>query len=271
VTSFAVSHLPAKDAPAQATERLLLPIRTRLERAQRLRVMAYGALRAIDFHALPWDGQPLAARLPVEYPLDLPGKAPAGDPSSIALVITDPTLDLESARAENEVVVRALRDHAWSVSVLDGPRATSAAVLAALSQARLLHYAGHGVFAGREGWQSALPLANGGHLAIGDVLASTGVPARVVLSGCETARSAEDAPTESLGLAQSFIVAGAEFVIAPVRPVDDALAARMSAALYGGLAVTGAVAPAVVLREAQLGLRDKSPDADWSAFRVVTR
>jgi CHAT domain-containing protein len=140
-----------------------------------------------------------------------------------------------------------------------------------LERVELVHYAGHGLFAGREGWQSALPLAGSGHLAIGDVLTSSAVPARVVLSGCETARSADGAPAESLGLAQSFVVAGADFVIAPVRPVDDKVAARLSAALYGGLAETGVVDAATILRDAQARLRAEMPAADWSAFRVVSR
>lgn len=288
VTSFTIPSLPpASDLPALA-EALLVPIRGRLEHATLLRVLPFGALRGVAFHALPYEGKPLVARVAIEYPLDLPelttggsgapeapgGSGAAGAPEARtrALVIADPTLDLVGTRGETDHVVRAMRDAgSYEVDVLEGPRATSEAILPLLRNAKLLHYAGHGVFAGREGWQSALPLAAGGHLTIGDILASTAVPKRVVLSGCETARTSDDASAEALGLAQAFVVAGADFVIAPTRPVDDALAARMSAALYGMLAGSAAVDAAAALRQAQLRLHAEDPALDWSAFRTVSR
>jgi tetratricopeptide (TPR) repeat protein len=274
VTSFTLPRLPNANDPAECSALLLSPLRARLDHARRLRVLAYGPLRTLDIHALPFDGVPLASRIAVEYPLDVPARVSSardeGKPA--ALVIADPTLDLAGTRSENENVVKALR-HAerWNVDVFEGPRATSGAILPLFAKAKLLHYAGHGVFAGREGWQSALPLASGGHLAMSDVLAMSSSPSRVVLSGCETGRTSHEAPAESLGLAQAFVIAGADFVIAPVRPVDDAVAARLSSALYGGLADPHDVDAASILRDAQLRVRTEVPDADWSAFRVVSR
>ena len=273
VTTFPITSLPpTADGPA-LSERLLAPLGVRLERATRLRVLPFGALRAVDFHALPYEGKPLAMKLLVEYPVDLPARArnPVEEPRR-ALVISDPTLDLTGTRAETDHVVRAIRERgSYRVDVLEGPQATSAAILPLLARAALLHYAGHGVFAGREGWQSALPLAGGGHLAIGDVLAANDVPERVVLLGCETARTSTATGEEGLGLAQAFVVAGADVVIAPVRPVDDALAAHLSRALYGALAQSGVVDAATALRDAQMRIVTEDPALDWSAFRVSCR
>lgn len=273
ISSFAIARPPGNDDAARAE--LLTPLHGHLEGVRRVRVLPYGELRGLDFHALPFDGAPLLATIAVEYPLDLPRQSGATSPTGdahAALVVTDPTLDLKGAETESDHVVRALRDReGWEVTVLEGSHATSAAVLPALARSRHLHYAGHGVFAGREGWQSALPLAGGGHLTIGDLLAASAVPSRVVLSGCETALSDHDAPSESLGLAQSFVIAGADFVIAPVRPVDDAIAARLSVLLYGKLASKGEVDAAAILRDAQLELRKEDHATDWSAFRVVRR
>ncbi len=274
VTSFALPSIPAEDDAAQ-TSSLIAPLRPHLAEARVVRVLSYGALREVDFHALSFDGEPLVAKVPVAYPLDLPAidvpRTESAKPT--ALVISDPTLDLESARKENERVTAALRaSNRWDLVVLEGKQASSVAVLPALARARLLHYAGHGLFGGRDGWQSVLPLAQGSHLAIGDVLASSAVPARVVLSGCETARSDPNSPSEALGLAQSFVVAGADFAIAPVRPVDDTLAARMSEALYGGLLESGEVDAPAALRAAQLAvMKGSEPTADWRAFRIVVR
>lgn len=268
-SSFAVPELPKSDE--QAAAMLLEPIRSSIAKATRLRVLAYGPLRSIDFHALSFEGAPLVERVPVEYPLDLP-RAPrtaSAERDRIALVVADPTLDLDKTRAEADVVTGALRDGgAFRVQVLAGREATSANVISALAEATHLHYAGHGVFAGLEGWESALPLAGGGHLAVSDVLATRAVPAHVVLSGCETARAGSEAPLESLGLAQAFVIAGSDFVIAPVRRVDDAAAAKTTAALY----VDGAPADAAkALRAAQITRRREAPESDWAAFRVVSR
>jgi cellulose synthase operon protein C len=274
-TSFPIPLLPPLNDAAALAERLLSPVKARLAGARRLRILPYGPLWAVDFHALAYDGAPLVATVAVEYPLDLgqaanaPPAAPLAPPR--ALVVADPTLDLKSARDENDHVVRALRDGGFRVDVLTGPEATSAALLPRVAQADLFHYAGHGVFGGREGWESALPLAGGGRLTVGDVLAASAVPSRVVLSGCDAARSAADSPAASLGLAQAFVVAGADFAIAPTRPVDDRAAARMSNALYGRLANGGPVDAAEALREAQNRLRTEDPSLDWSAFRVVGR
>lgn len=280
-SSFVIAELPRADDLATAASTLLEPVHASIARASRLRILPYGPLRAIDFHALPFEGSPLVEKVAIEYPLDLPrARSPRAttpvDAGAMptALVVADPTLDLAKARTEADAVAGSLRDAgAFQVEVLAGRDATSTTVLAGLAKATHLHYAGHGVFAGLEGWESALPLAGGGHLAASDVLATRAVPPRIVLSGCETARAGAEAPAESLGLAQAFVIAGADFVIAPVRRVDDAVAAQTSAALYGAgaLARGGAADAAKALREAQLARRRDAPDSDWSAFRVVSR
>jgi cellulose synthase operon protein C len=272
VKTFRIVRLPDLSDRAATASALLGPIRTELLQAKRLRVLAYGPLHAVDFHALPFEGQPLARKLPIEYPLDLP-EGPSSNPAlpARALVIADPSLNLSNARTEGDHVAAVLRVAGWEIDILRGREATSSALLPRLGKARLLHYAGHGVYEGLEGFRSALPLASGSHLTVGDLLASTGVPSHVVLSGCDAARSGDEVPAESLGLAQAFVLAGSEFVIAPVRPIDDALAARLSTALYGPLTAIGTVDAALTLREAEMPYIEGRVSGDWSAFRVVTR
>ena len=130
MTSFSVPKLPSRDDAPALADSLLVPLRARLGRAKRLRVLPLGPLRAVDFHALPYDGKPLVATIPVEYPLDLPAMPEkAAEGQGRALIIADPTLDLAGARAETERVVRAIRDRGgYQIDLLEGPQATSAAI-----------------------------------------------------------------------------------------------------------------------------------------------
>jgi len=263
-----------------------------VEAAAQVTVIPYGALRGVDLHAAPWRGAPLAASKPVAYAVDLPA-AKAAAPAALAgggagspvadpprdlpakvttpaerdgsLVVGDPLRNLPQARREAEAVHAALSARGQPSALQLGEQATRSALRQALGTVRHLHYAGHGRFGG-EGWDSALPLADG-ELNAGDIL-TLPVPPVVVLAGCETGRAAEG-PLESIGLAQAFILAGARAVVASSRPVDDRMAARLSEALYeqGGRPEPPALPER--LRQAQRKLRDEG--ADWSAFRVLVQ
>jgi CHAT domain-containing protein len=271
VTSFPLGEVNVAADPAALASQILGPLAPRLARAKSLRVLPFGALRAIDLHALPFRGEPLVAKIPVEYPLDLRDALPpqpAAPSSLIVGVVGDPSGDLPAAREEARSVAVTIGKTGAHVQLLEGERATSAAVGDLLTRADGLHYAGHGLYAGQEGWESLLPLAAGGRLTIGDVLALHHAPRRVVLSGCETARSSREGPAEGLGLAQAFVIVGSDEVIAPVRPVRDALAAAMSRAFYEALPSSTNAAEA--LAHAQNVVRRDMPAEDWSSFRVLS-
>jgi hypothetical protein len=259
--SVSVARVP-RGADAAA---LLAPVHDRLSAARRLRLLPHGPTRSLDLHAAPFDGTPLVARLPVVYGLDLP-PLPAGAPDPRTLLVADPRGDLPGARTEGEVVAAALG--ATPLIRLVGAEATGAAVRRGLGEAGRFHYAGHGRFGGASGWESVLPLAADGALTIHDILALPRVPALVVLSGCETARQAEAAPLELLGLAQAFLAAGAGTAIAATRPVADALATELSADLYRALT---SAPPDEALRTAQLASMARSEARDWAAFRLLVR
>ena len=262
---------------ARLSEQLLEPFRPRIDQAKRIIVLPYGALRTVDFHALPWQGRPLIASVPVAYAVDLPvlpgsDRAPLGALSK-ALLVVDPRGDLEGARRAGREVRSALAaTGGWQIVELTGQAATASRTVSALADADLLHYAGHGAFGGRGGWQSALFLADSGRLTVGDILALPRAPQRVVLSGCETARGSEEVGVETVGLAQAFVVVGAQEVIAAIRPVKDALAQTLSRALYAhGAAAHSRTSLVAALRAAQLEIQQAQPTDDWSAFRVLVR
>ncbi|HSP78868.1 MAG TPA: CHAT domain-containing protein, partial [Myxococcaceae bacterium] len=255
------------DAPPERLAATLLePFRERIASAGRLTFIPYGVLRAVDFHALPFHGDVLVAGRPVAYALDLPRPAPvdAREGGPTALVVADPQGNLPQAREEARLVREALHGK-WRVREQSGAAAEGAAVREALEQVELFHYAGHGRFAGLGGWESALPLY-GSQLTVGDVLALRKAPAWVVLSGCETARGAQESPVESMGLAQAFLAAGAHGVVAARRVVADADAFALMRELYRQ---GGPTSLPESLRRAQLQLRDSRPDSDWAAFRAL--
>lgn len=252
-----------------AAEALLGPFEAEIRAAKRLRLLPYGAVRRYDLHALAFPDQaPLIATLPVAYGVDLPrGRqdVSALDKPEATLVVGDPRGDLPAARAESRSVRAALGGRAEVIS-LESSAATHPAVVTSLARSDLFHYAGHGEFAGRDGFSSGLPLAEGGRLDVADILALERAPDRVVLSGCETATAAADARAESLGLAQAFVVAGSGAVVAAVRPVDDRLASELSRKLY---AEGPPLDMPAALRRAQLSLAGEKPQSDWATFRVL--
>ena len=274
------------DAPqlVRFADALRVAFGAEIDRARTLRVLPYGPLRSVDFHALPWGGAPLVAALPVRYGLDLPGADTRTEPWQRALIVADPRLDLAYAREhERSAVERALAERGVDqVRTVVGNEATRQAVIAGLGPSGssdggqptprgldLLHFTGHGEFGGRGGLDSALALAGGGRITVGDILALPRAPKTVVLTACEAARAALDAPAEGLGVAQAFVVAGAQAVVAPTRWVEAKMASEMSMALYRALEDPPPGDLAGALRRAQLELRQSRPGGDWAAFRVI--
>ncbi|MCU0681124.1 MAG: CHAT domain-containing protein [Polyangiaceae bacterium] len=278
------SKLGAVDPRAPEAElgaHLFGPFEALLARAKRVRFFPSGALRNVDLHALPFRGAPLVAHAPVAYGLDLPPEASPPAAASAAstmapattttapagaTVIADPTLDLAAARREGEHVYEALARHPGPrPRLLAGREATRDRLLASFPISSLVHYAGHGVFEGIDGTESAMLLAGGERLTPGDLLTQASAPAYVVLSGCETARSPEGVG-EGLGLAQAFLLRGASAVIAPTRPVGDESSSRLFEAFYRHFPGTDAIA---ALALAQNALRAASPETDWRSFRAL--
>jgi cellulose synthase operon protein C len=192
--------------------------------------------------ALPLD-RSLAALLgvPIAFAVDAPprdrGARCGGDRR--ALLVANPQQNLWAASATARALQRDLARMGFQVDTLEGPQATRAAVEGHLTDpcTALLQYDGHGVAAaalaehrgpGLAGDRAgdALVLAGGDLLTASDVLGLPRVPPAVVLNGCTTA-----AP-EGLGLAQAFVLAGAEQVVASLGPIAADDAARLATQLF---------------------------------------
>ena len=249
--------------PREIVDAMLAVAAPRLAAARRVRVITHPRLAAVDVHAAEFRGAPLVAHAAVTYALEGAG-APVATSTRRAVVIADPTRDLASARDEGAFVAHALATR-FDVTLLGGEAASASAIRAAAPGAAIFHYAGHAFVAGRDGWESAMPLASGATLTVGDVLAWPSTPAFVVLSSCEAARVDGDAG--GLSLAHAFVLGGTAAVIAPSRVIDDALAAETMRELYRALTERSDSGEA--LRAAQLEIRRRHPASDWAAFRAL--
>ncbi len=272
ITAHRLGAVDVRASKEALSTQLLSPFQAAIEGASRLRLAPYGLLAGLDIHALPWKGRPLLAALPVVHGVDLPQsrREPSASASPLrALVVDDPEENLPRARDEGSDVARLLGEKGARVVQLSGGLATREAMLSELAGVGFFHYSGHARFdAQRDGLESGLALAGHRRLTAGDILALPGVPRYVVLSGCETGRTAEGERPQGLGLGQAFIARGAVAVVAATRVVDDTLARRLMTELIrrsgdhpGDLGAA--------LREAQLAVSLAQPDSDWATFRAL--
>lgn len=221
----------------RAAERVLALFNPELVAARRIRLFPYGVADQVDWQTVRWRGEPLLALLEVEYGLDVgPGPRSQARPSagiekgtSRALVVSNPTGDLAAATPEARLVVSALAD--WEILLLDGAAASRDALLGALPQVRLFHYAGHAQISAAYGLSTSLVLGGNTRVELGDLLAAPTVPELVVLPACQAAGALEGGRS-AMGLAQAFIAAGSRAAIAPVRPVGDQEVAAFVASFY---------------------------------------
>jgi hypothetical protein len=255
--------------PSALAQQLLAPFDSSIAAARRIVVFPYGALEAVDLHALPWRDRPLVDHVPVAYGQDLP---PRTSPANAAapgppLIVANPTGDLENARLEGRAVAQVLGP--LEPVLLVGGEATRARVLERLPRTAVFHYAGHGAASGLDGAQSLLALAGGGRLLLGDILALQHAPGLVVLSGCETSGGGEGGNASTLGLAQAFLSAGSDEVLAFTRRIRDDVARDLVVSFFRELSRGTTLDPAIALRAAQIEAQRRLPDSDWAALRIL--
>lgn len=241
-------------------KRLLAPAEEMIAAAKRVSVFTTGAVRNVPVFALPFRGAPLLAKVLVVSPLDLEVVVREVERERPALVVSDPAGDLAGAHLEGEEAARAL-----GTTPLAGARATLAAVRPALEAAGSFHFAGHASFAGGDGVESGLVLADGTRLEVGDVLGLGRVPARVVLDACEAGRTDTRSVGHGWGVAQAFVAHGSAIVIAPTRTIPDRAGLVMARALYPRFGRATHEEALEIARAALLATAASAPD-DWDAF-----
>ena len=178
----------------------------------------------------------------------------AGRRADGCLVIENPDGTLHYAPQEAEAVSSYFPEA--TTRRLRGSEANVRAVLAALPDYPVLHFATHG----RSGWldplQSELVLAGEQHLTLPDLLALRLEKGRLaVLSACESGVPGTDLPDEMAGLPAGFQQAGLAGVVASLWAVNDPSTAMLMERFYRLWRQDG-LAPAEALRAAQIWLRD---------------
>lgn len=118
--------------------------------------------------------------------------------------------------------------------VLTGEQATAKAVLHAVDGAGIAHIAAHGDLRTDNPLFSSLRLADG-PLTVYDLERLAGPPELVVLSACQSGRTAVRAGDELMGLSSALLALGTRTVIAAVTPVPDAEITRFVQDLHARL------------------------------------
>ncbi len=185
---------------------------------------------------------------------------PATDNRTFANLAPLPSAD-EEARA-----VAALYP---SSRLLTSVSADSGAIARALEESDLFHFAGHAVLDDVEPNRSYLAVGSRG-LTAGSIaewkLPHVGL---VVLSACETMRSAQQSSGGFFGLTDAFLAAGARGVIGSSWRIEDGATRRLMENFHRAYARSGDAARS--LRDAQLSMIRTgvgSPSA-WAGFRYV--
>jgi tetratricopeptide (TPR) repeat protein len=242
---------PGNQAAGERAAAVLLPADLAVSSSP-LHIIATGALADVPYAALRTRGRYLIEDRPVAR---LPGLVARQCATSAwaprVVVIGDSRGDLPEAARE----VQRIADSTGAPPLVGA--AASRAALAPAHGARLLHIAAHGI-ALRSG--PAIALADG-DLTAADVLELDLNPEVVVLTGCSTAAS-DDAESWD-GFPSAFLAAGSRYVVATLRSVNDAPAARVTSAYY---AQPESLNPIERLAAAQRALIDVLPVEAWASF-----
>jgi CHAT domain-containing protein len=165
-------------------------------------------------------------------------------------------LDAPLHFAEQEIIACAAAAGVTEPPDLLGATATREKAIARLPEATLVHFACHGRFDPASPMGSAVYLANGEPLTLGELIDLELPRARlVVLSACETAISdTRFLPDEALGLANGFLHAGAQGVVSTLWPVNDVSTMLLMEQFYR-CCFRDRLSPAAALQAARLWLR----------------
>lgn len=189
---------------------------------------------------------------------------PASQGARGVLALADTSLP--RAPAEVASVVSLLGGDVW-----EGPAASVDALRSAdLAAYRVLHIAAHVTVDEAHPERSAVHLAGGeaGRLFPRDIVGLPLDGQLVVLSACSGASGRAVDGEGVMGVARSFLQAGARAVVASAWPLEDAEAERVFTHFAGALARGETVDAS--LRSAQLASREEGlPDAAWAGLLVI--
>ncbi|WP_018505654.1 CHAT domain-containing protein [Parafrankia discariae] len=207
---------------------------------------------------------------PGERAADRPGaRGPVGPVGMVA--VGDPTGSLPWSRVEAASVLAIARRAGLRAHLLTEEGATRVGLLDALAQGQIVTVACHGTFDRRDSLGSALHLAGGERVTLGEILARA-VDLRglrlLVLSACQSATlDTGRVPDEMRSMAGAMLQAGAGVVLAALWPVDDRATCLLVSRFVAQWLDGGAGPPGPALARAQRWLRTATGAelAGWQA------
>jgi CHAT domain-containing protein len=178
---------------------------------------------------------------------------------------------LPGAKKEAAFVAQLL-----GTETLSGDRGTRDAFFAAIANARIIHFAGHGIEA-QDGMNRGLKLAGDERVLAFDFYSRRLVADIVTLSGCATGKSQWTKGDEAVGLIPGILNAGVHSVLATQWEVSDEAALQLMRSFYQSICATNPQPNADAFRDAVDELRHKVAaghlhhfgPADWSAFMLT--
>jgi tetratricopeptide (TPR) repeat protein len=235
-----------------------------------LYVLTIGALGKVPLAALrDQDGALAIARRPIIRVLALRATNPESRATGPAVVIADPTGDLDGARAEGPMVAAAVG--AARVFGATPPLHATRDRLWAASDAGLLHVAAH---VRARGWWRALQLADG-EVEPAEIVRRRFAPRTAVLASCGSAAAMDEEGWGSI--AAALLEAGTSTVIATDRVIRDADGQAVMTAFYAQPDWRSDPARALARVQQAFDARASSADARrsegsiWAAFLVLGR
>ena len=251
---LAPDHLPAPLVTAVTTsaekrarlldEMLVRPLLAAIGERE-LVIVPFGPLYALPWSALPsLRGRPLSiAPSATAWVTAAAGR----EPDSVVLVGGP---GVPGAIGE----VAELRSVYPRARLVDGPGATSKAVLSALDGSGLAHLVAHGAHEPANALFSRLDLVDG-PLFAHETARLGRPPERVVLAACELAMSHIRPGEEALGFAGALLASGSRAVVGAIARVGDRAAAEAMTDLHRRLAAGTSPAPALAAATAPDPLR----------------
>lgn len=185
------------------------------------------------------------------------------------VVAGDPVDDLPSARQEaSELSVLLETDRCFL-----GCDATRSVIIAALTEGRCLHFAGHGRYCAEDPLASGLR-ASDGWVTMEDLIGisrpSSGHASLAVLSACQTAvADVLSLPDEAIALPTVMLVSGVGGVVASLWPVPDDSTRALMDLFYRSLLDGSAPDEALACAQRAMSNSGLWSVDDWAAFVLV--
>lgn len=249
---------------------IIAPIPMRLQRS-RLVFIPFGALHLVPFSALRNEAnryvienhEVITSTSAASYLALTARSSRPRQPLTAVVVAANTPIDVPALPAVDEETRSTAALYAKS-NVLAGDEITPARLFAAIRDADVVHFAGHGAEGLRTG---EIILSHGAALDEEQIAAQelTHFPV-IVLAACATAVGPVHSAEGPISVARGFLAAGARSVIATLFPVEDAEAADFFIRLHQRLSRGENAAAAV--RETQIEFLHRNEPV-WMAIQTV--